>query len=148
MRTVDVCLPLTNLQISFKKLAENLRGTEKMRNFALAIQKWGAKATNKYRGVEQLVARQAHNLEVTCSSRVSATKQKGCKDYFLIPLFRIRSSFALCSGDRAWLSCIHDPVSPVFLNFQASVVFCFGVEPQIILLIYKVCFSIEPRFCK
>ncbi len=26
-----------------------------------------------YRGVEQLVARQAHNLEVACSSRVSAT---------------------------------------------------------------------------
>ena len=32
---------------------------------------------NKYdRGVEQLVARQAHNLEVACSSPASATKQK------------------------------------------------------------------------
>ena len=28
-----------------------------------------------YRGVEQLVARQAHNLEVTRSSRVSATSE-------------------------------------------------------------------------
>ncbi len=28
----------------------------------------------KYRGVEQLVARQAHNLEVACSSLASATK--------------------------------------------------------------------------
>ena len=27
----------------------------------------------KYRGVEQLVARQAHNLEVACSSPASAT---------------------------------------------------------------------------
>jgi hypothetical protein len=29
-----------------------------------------------YRGVEQLVARQAHNLEVACSSPASATKKK------------------------------------------------------------------------
>ena len=34
--------------------------------FALAIK--------KYRGVEQLVARQAHNLKVVCSSQASATK--------------------------------------------------------------------------
>ena len=27
-----------------------------------------------YRGVEQLVARQAHNLEVACSSPAAATK--------------------------------------------------------------------------
>ena len=32
-----------------------------------------AVANKKYRGVEQLVARQAHNLEVTRTSRVSAT---------------------------------------------------------------------------
>ncbi len=30
---------------------------------------------NLYRGVEQLVARQAHNLEVVRSSRASATKE-------------------------------------------------------------------------
>ena len=36
-----------------------------------------AVANKKYRGVEQLVARQAHNLEVTRSSRVSATKNLG-----------------------------------------------------------------------
>ena len=29
----------------------------------------------KYRGVEQLVARQAHNLEVACSSLASATQK-------------------------------------------------------------------------
>ena len=29
----------------------------------------------KHRGVEQLVARQAHNLEVACSSPASATKE-------------------------------------------------------------------------
>ena len=48
-----------------------------MCTFALAIQKWGA---SKHRGVEQLVARQAHNLEVTCSSRVSATIKR-CKEF-------------------------------------------------------------------
>ena len=37
-------------------------------------------AQDKHRGVEQLVARQAHNLEVTCSSRVSATILKRCKE--------------------------------------------------------------------
>ena len=36
-----------------------------------------------YRGVEQLVARQAHNLEVTRSSRVSATMKE----------YRLRYSF-------------------------------------------------------
>ena len=30
-----------------------------------------------YRGVEQLVARQAHNLEVACSSLASATLKQG-----------------------------------------------------------------------
>ena len=44
------------------------------------------KVKNKYRGVEQLVARQAHNLEVACSSRVSATILKRCKALFLTPL--------------------------------------------------------------
>ena len=34
-----------------------------------------AVANLKHRGVEQLVARQAHNLEVACSSPASATKQ-------------------------------------------------------------------------
>ena len=32
-----------------------------------------AQANIKHRGVEQLVARQAHNLEVACSSPASAT---------------------------------------------------------------------------
>ena len=35
-----------------------------------------ALAKRKYRGVEQLVARQAHNLEVVRSSRTPATKKK------------------------------------------------------------------------
>ena len=38
------------------------------RTFAIAKQ--------KHRGVEQLVARQAHNLEVARSSRTPATKKK------------------------------------------------------------------------
>lgn len=35
----------------------------------------------QHRGVEQLVARQAHNLEVTCSSHVSATITLGSPLY-------------------------------------------------------------------
>ena len=33
----------------------------------------------KHRGVEQLVARQAHNLEVARSNPASATFERGCK---------------------------------------------------------------------
>ena len=46
-------------------MPENLQDSEKSTTFALA--------NKKYRGVEQLVARQAHNLEVACSSPASAT---------------------------------------------------------------------------
>ena len=46
-------------------MPENLQDSEKSATFALA--------NEKYRGVEQLVARQAHNLEVACSSPASAT---------------------------------------------------------------------------
>ena len=46
-------------------MPKNLQDSEKSATFALA--------NEKYRGVEQLVARQAHNLEVACSSPASAT---------------------------------------------------------------------------
>ena len=46
-------------------MPENLQDSEKSTTFALV--------NEKYRGVEQLVARQAHNLEVACSSPASAT---------------------------------------------------------------------------
>ena len=45
-------------------------------NFALANKK-----QTLHRGVEQLVARQAHNLEVVRSSRASATKRKDVKSF-------------------------------------------------------------------
>ena len=48
-------------------MPKNLQDSEKSTTFALA--------NEKYRGVEQLVARQAHNLEVACSSLASATKK-------------------------------------------------------------------------
>ena len=38
-----------------------------------------AKATGGNRGVEQLVARRAHNPKVVSSSLAPATKHKGCK---------------------------------------------------------------------
>ena len=40
------------------------------------LEKTSYLCSRKHRGVEQLVARQAHNLEVTRSSRVSATKSR------------------------------------------------------------------------
>ena len=51
--------------MGIKNMPENLQDSEKSTTFALA--------NEKYRGVEQLVARQAHNLEVACSSPASAT---------------------------------------------------------------------------
>ena len=44
---------------------KHLANPRKQRTFALA--------NKKHRGVEQLVARQAHNLEVACSSPAPAT---------------------------------------------------------------------------
>ena len=40
--------------------------------------------SEKHRGVEQLVARQAHNLEVACSSPASATKKNASAFFFLL----------------------------------------------------------------
>ena len=50
---------------------------------------------DKHRGVEQLVARQAHNLEVARSSRTSATKTKECMPKSICSLFFLgtRDSF-------------------------------------------------------
>ena len=50
----------------------------------------------KHRGVEQLVARQAHNLEVACSSPASATKEAQVTDlsfifYLLLSVSTIRA---------------------------------------------------------
>ena len=65
-----------------KELYFSAQSAFKYRGFAKNIYKYlfvpdkcitFAVAIKKYRGVEQLVARQAHNLEVTRSSRVSAT---------------------------------------------------------------------------
>ena len=62
--------------MGIKNMPENLQDSEKSTTFALA--------NKKYRGVEQLVARQAHNLEVACSSPASATnKSKFFKEFRL-----------------------------------------------------------------
>ena len=53
----------------------------------------------EYRGVEQLVARQAHNLEVACSSPASATtKSKFFKEFRLFYFHNI--VFTLTAGQR------------------------------------------------
>ena len=79
------------MQISEKKqqteknIQINLHIWNFIRTFALAFENRHLFYRRLHRGVEQLVARQAHNLEVTRSSRVSATKQTGIP--FGIPIF-------------------------------------------------------------
>ena len=58
-------------------LVKHLDNQKNRRTFALA--------NKKHRGVEQLVARQAHNLEVARSSRTPATKKKPNGFFFLSP---------------------------------------------------------------
>ena len=48
--------------------------------------------TKLHRGVEQLVARQAHNLEVARSNPASATRQGQMADYQCIVLFFVPTS--------------------------------------------------------
>ena len=56
-----------------KKLLEKFGDSKKSRTFAVQLRN---KATiNKHRGVEQLVARWAHNPKVVCSSQASATRK-------------------------------------------------------------------------
>ena len=56
-------------------LVKYLDNPKNRRTFALV--------NKKHRGVEQLVARQAHNLEVARSSRTPATKKKPNGFFFL-----------------------------------------------------------------
>ena len=67
------------------------------------------KVKNKYRGVEQLVARQAHNLEVACSSRVSATILKRCKALFLHLFCFVFGSFLM--PKYAFINCMVNFIS-------------------------------------
>ena len=88
-----------------KKTEIYLHNTKKVRTFALAFENYLSRQLKNnpnsigyyffkyiYRGVEQLVARQAHNLEVTRSSRVSATNHKVCR---LTHLFLFYALFVL-----------------------------------------------------
>ena len=55
-------------------MPENLHNSQKSCTFAPAKEEFPFLDTSKqYRGVEQLVARQAHNLEVARSNPASAT---------------------------------------------------------------------------
>ena len=84
----SICIPKNHCGIQVSRYGRKTRHLKKTRQnqnfsgkgllmskqshtFALAIRE----QTDIHRGVEQLVARQAHNLEVARSSRVSATTQ-------------------------------------------------------------------------
>ena len=56
-----------------KKMHKNLQIKKKSSTFAPANK---GNLFGLHRGVEQLVARQAHNLEVACSSPASATTEE------------------------------------------------------------------------
>ena len=72
---------------------ENLHISKNSRTFAAAKQGRPVNWFDLYRGVEQLVARQAHNLEVACSSPASAT-QKPDENRASFVLFRQYPSHA------------------------------------------------------
>ena len=65
-----------------KNMQKNLHGSIKVCTFAIPFEKAPLfQRSEIYRGVEQLVARRAHNPEVVGSSPASATKKairKGC----------------------------------------------------------------------
>ena len=108
-----------------------------MCTFALAIRKWGA---NKHRGVEQLVARQAHNLEVTCSSRVSATILKRCKE---IPYtsFSFVVRLLLLVGRSVWADvCLTQLVIKKLVSFCRKSTVCLQMvsSPLVSLSITEV----------
>ena len=58
-----------------------------------------------HRGVEQLVARQAHNLEVACSSPASATHESGKFHYGICRFSHIKTLHAMRPGSK-WADSI------------------------------------------
>ena len=65
-------------------LVKHLDNPRNRRTFAAAKQGRPVNWFDLYRGVEQLVARQAHNLEVARSSRTPATKKKPQRLLFFV----------------------------------------------------------------
>ena len=73
--------------------------SEKSSTFASQLRNEPLVDAIEYRGVEQLVARQAHNLEVACSSPASATnKSKFFKEFRLFYFHNI--VFTPTAGQR------------------------------------------------
>ena len=88
------------------------------------------KVKNKYRGVEQLVARQAHNLEVACSSRVSATILKRCKALFLTPLLLC---IRFVSNAKIRIHKLHGKLHFLFSG-RVAYVWCFSFLSYVVAL--------------
>ena len=98
------------------------------------------KVKNKYRGVEQLVARQAHNLEVACSSRVSATILKRCKALFLTPLLLC---IRFASNAKIRICKLHGKLHFLFSG-RVAYVWCFSCLSYVVAL-YVACGNIACR---
>ena len=77
-----------------------------------------------------MVARQAHNLEVACSSRVSATILKRCKALFLTPLLLcIRSA----SNAKIRIRKLHGKLHFLFSG-RVAYVWCFSYLSHVVTL--------------
>lgn len=98
------------------------------------------KVKNKYRGVEQLVARQAHNLEVACSSRVSATILKRCKALFLTPLLLC---ILFVSNAKIRIHKLHGKLHFLFSG-RVAYVWRFSCMPYVVAL-HVACGNITCR---
>ena len=88
-----------------KNLQENLHIWKNCSTFALAFETRHLQTSCLYRGVEQLVARQAHNLEVIRSSRISATIPAGILLHRDSGFFVIRCQYASPAAGMAEAQC-------------------------------------------
>ena len=73
-----------------------------------------------YRGVEQLVARQAHNLEVIRSSRISATIPAGILLHRDSGFFVIRCQYASAAAGMAETQCCFSGRTCVFFTSRKT----------------------------
>ena len=84
----DSCQFIMQEHFLLKNSPEKFADIKKSRTFALEIKK-------QHRGVEQLVARWAHNPKVVCSSQASATRKE--KQMLLLFYFLLLKSFIIIS---------------------------------------------------
>ena len=92
-----------------------LHNSNKSSTFASQLRNDSLVDAIEYRGVEQLVARQAHNLEVACSSPASATtKSKFFKEFRLFYFHNI--VFTLTAGQTDYSVATLEILEEIFFK--------------------------------